>query len=224
MNFFIETGHNIQTPVEMNTALCSATQLCGVKSNVLEITKAVKHKSSNLINKAAKRAILKKVHNIVYDNANNMFRVWQYEGIGEGKLCPGGELPPECEATELIPFSNAPCGEGSVSATRQQVGEPIPCTKPHCVKLFKKMEDLQKHLDTGKCQPEATKPKQLHTIRDMWTNRYTVETRLACGSSSAPPTATEGSRTIKPLKMGWAIPVRSQRKISERYNSFENYE
>lgn len=216
MNYFIEEGHDIQNSTDMNKALCSATRLCGFTSNVVDITKAVKHKSCNLINKAAGRAILSKVHNIAYDKTNNQFRVWQYEGIGAGKLCSAGKLPQESEAREIIPFSDAPCGEGSVAARKQTSGEPIPCTKPLCIKIFKTTQELQKHLDTGKCKHETAQPTQLSKIRDMWTNRYTTDARTAGDKSVSQKATTEAVSTDTSLSMGWAIPVRSQRRITKR--------
>ena len=162
MNYYIEEGHNIESAIDMNKALCAATALCGFKSNVLEISQGPKHKSLNVINKTAKRAIVSKVHNIVYhDGDKKRFQVWLYEGIGPGKFCPAGDLPSSNNAKVIVPFSNVPCGVGTVSSNKQGTDEKIYCTKPMCVPMFKNMKALEKHLDTGKCKMEITRPTQL---------------------------------------------------------------
>ena len=64
MNHHIEAGGDILSPEDMQKALCSATQLCGYKSEVLDVVENSKFKNKNQINKAAGRAILHKVHNL----------------------------------------------------------------------------------------------------------------------------------------------------------------
>ena len=54
----------------MQKALCSATRLCGFKSEVLDVVEGKKYGKENKINKAAGgRAILHKVHNLTFDVA-----------------------------------------------------------------------------------------------------------------------------------------------------------
>jgi len=135
-----------------------------------------------------------------------------------GKFCPAGDLPSSNNAKVIVPFSNVPCGVGTVSSNKQGTDEKISCTKPMCVLMFKNMKALEKHLDTGKCKMEITRPTQLSQVRDLWARRFTVD----AGTAQAPVSILvnvgeqpeEQSQTL--LSMGWAIPVRIMRRISAR--------
>ena len=64
MNYFIEKGNNIESPSNMNRALCNVTALCRFNSTVLEISGGkVKESPKNIKN-------ISRIHSIEYVYTN----------------------------------------------------------------------------------------------------------------------------------------------------------
>ena len=99
MNYFVNSGHNIENAHEMNEALRSATAICGFSSYVMEIGNAVSENPKNINN-------ISRIHHVKYimEGRKNMFHVWQYYGIGEGKEYAVGAFPTTPLYTVTVPF------------------------------------------------------------------------------------------------------------------------
>ena len=143
--------------------------------------------------------------------------MWQYQGIGTGKECQfSGKMPEASPAMQRIPFTHEYCGEGNVTAAKQTATESIPCPKELCIKVFKNMERLQKHLETGTCQFEDMNPPTLKKIRDMWQKRYREGDHIMVDIETK-RLEEDGEVHHNPLQMGWAIPERTRRVLNERF-------
>ena len=126
-------------------------------------------------------------------------------------------MPEASPAKELIPFPDAACGEGKVTAAKQKEGEVIPCPTAICVKVFKTMDQLQKHIDTGKCKYEATNPPKLTNVKDMWVKRYTSGANINVEDKKQQDQhGTEQEKIPSILPMGWAVPKIEQTRLNER--------
>ena len=82
MQYYIEKGNNIETPIQMYDAMCKATTLSGFTANVLDI----KERKSYAKTKKIKN--ISKIHHVKYDysdKSQTKFHVWQYSNIGPGK-------------------------------------------------------------------------------------------------------------------------------------------
>ena len=88
MNFFVNSGHNIENAEQMNEALRSATAICGFSSCVMQIESGSPKNPKNIKK-------ISRIHHVKYimENKKEMFHVWQYYGIGEGRKFPVGEFP-----------------------------------------------------------------------------------------------------------------------------------
>ena len=86
MNYFIETGRNIETGDEMNEVLQCANALCGFNSCVIEILEKKKYEKHKYI------LNISKIHTVkyIYDGNNVSYKTWQYYGIGSGKVVTCG--------------------------------------------------------------------------------------------------------------------------------------
>ena len=214
MNYHVSSGHNIETPEEMNEALRTATAICGFLSSVLQIDKGEWENPKN-IKKIAR------IHHVKYPKDGKKFRVWQYFGIGKGKEFKVGPLPTTPEYKVVIPFQQGHNSHGTVMAAKKKKTN-VFCTEPMCKKSFDSVDAMLHHVDYEEHDFVISRHvTQLAGVADKWVARFTVD---SCASEISDRHDEDGpeSSTVSELGMGWAIPKRSNRKFTPLQQNFFN--
>ena len=80
MQYFIDSGNNIDSADQMFEAMQSATALCGFTAIVLDIRGQKYAKQTHIKN-------ISKIHHVkyIYDDTKNEYQMWQFSEIGQGK-------------------------------------------------------------------------------------------------------------------------------------------
>jgi len=191
----------------MNEALRTATALCGFNSMVMEIEeKKIYQKQSNIKD-------VSKIHCVKYvvDEQEPKYHVWQYYGIGKGKLCNVGIEPLIVKRKITIPFKNDHLSFGRAKVTQEAKKDIVYCSEPMSIKSFSSVDLLLKHLDYGRHEYQATKSSQMLCLRDQWVKRFTDgDAKSLPGGSQI--LSADNFEDTETLQMGWAIPKRAFRR------------
>ena len=219
MNYFIERGNNIENAIDMNLALCNATALCGFNSSVVEISGGkVKENPKSIKN-------ISRVHSIEYEYINGRctyFKVWQYYGIGKGKVFKVNGEPVPPVSKQIIPFKNN-CDSFGEIKSRSNQKEEFSCPDVMCIKTFKSYQALTRHTDFEAHEYEK-KASKMESVKDKWVERYLegdCEGRRT-DNTNLQSSQQDQRKVKKHLKMGWAIPVRTTRRLTKRQKVFLN--
>jgi len=97
----------------------------------------------------------------VVDEQEPKYHVWQYYGIGKGKLCNVGIEPLIVKRKITIPFKNDHLSFGRAKVTQEAKKDIVYCSEPMSIKSFSSVDLLLKHLDYGRHEYQATKSSQM---------------------------------------------------------------
>ena len=215
MNYYVEQGNYIISASEMNKALCSATALCGFTSNILEVEESKKFTNPKAIKE------ISKIHNIkyIYNDGGVKVQVWMYTQIGQGKIYKLDYQPTAPKFKEVIPFSKSD-SFGKVKASNENIEKQIfLCSNEFCIKTYNSYDALLSHLDFGVHEYEM-QASQMSQIRDKWVSRFEGESLEV--SVELPSRDTTQLSDTQALLMGWAIPVRIVRRLTDAQKEFLN--
>ena len=170
MNYYVDGGKNIESALQMNEALRTATALCGFNSMVMEIKeKKVYSKQSNIRD-------VSKVHCIKYVQEGDelKYHAWQYYGIGEGKRFDVGDVPISLKVDVIVSFEKHHVSVGKAGRESKK-HEIIYCSEPMCIKSFSSVDKMLHHLDFGKHEFQPTKSSSMDKVKDNWVKRFCVD-------------------------------------------------
>ena len=220
MNFFVNSGHNIENAEQMNEALRSATAICDFSSCVMRIESGSPKKPKNIKK-------ISRIHHVKYimENKKEKFHVWQYYRIGEGRKFPVGELPITPSYNVTAPFQkDHTFGNAMVEKKRRKEKEQIFCAEPMCQLAFESVDEMLHHFNFEEHDyvPNST---QLSSVADKWVDRFSAGDSDSLGPSSSrsvEDTVATVSSGDPPLMKGWAIPQRKQRTLTNLQKNFLN--
>ena len=218
MNYYIERGNNIENANQMNNSLRTATALCGFNSMVLEITeKKIKNTDNSNIKE------VKKIHCVKYVMVNNQmkYHVWRYHGLGDGKTYNVGQAPTSLRSKVSVPFQekHLSLGKAGPKASKNDI---IYCSEPLCIKSFTSVDQMLQHLDTEKHEFEKTSASSMDKVKDNWVSRFCLNNDERSASTSKFQDTCSDSTSGMPLNMGWAIPKRNCRRLTNDQKNFLN--
>ena len=213
MNFYLNSGHNIENAEEMNAALRAATAICGFSSCVMKIEKSTSINPENIKS-------VSKIHHIKY--VDSMFHVWQYYGIGKGKKYPVGALSPTPTYDITVPFEKNH-SFGNVMVETRKRKETIFCAESMCSKSFNSVDDMLHHLDYEEHTYVGSKTvTQMSRVSDAWVQRFAVEGAESSEHQDIADESLTSLTGVCDLPMGWAIPVRTTRCLTNVQKNFLN--
>ena len=213
MNFYLNSGHNIENAEEMNAALRAATAICGFSSCVMKIEKSTSINPENIKS-------VSKIHHIKY--VDSMFHVWQYYGIGKGKKYPVGALSPTPTYAITVPFERNH-SFGNVMVETRKRKETIFCAESMCSKSFNSVDDMLHHLDYEEHTYVGSKTvTQMSRVSDAWVQRFAVEGAESSEHQDIADESLTSLTGVCDLPMGWAIPVRTTRRLTNVQKKFLN--
>lgn len=98
----------------------------------------------------------------------------------------------------------------------------IYCFEPMCIKSFPSVEKMSQHLDFEKHDFGQSKALTMEKIKNNWVNQFTLDSDTRSLPSSATGLNTADPSDTLQLQLGWAIPKRYNRRLSEEQKSFLN--
>ena len=214
MNYHCSSGHNIENAAEMNDALRAATAICGFSSCVMEISKEECSNPKNINN-------ISKIHHVKYIRGQKpQFHVWYYYGIGAGKKYPVGALPSTPSYKVTVPFEQGHTF-GTIMVAKKKK-EKVFCAENMCTRSFDSVDEMLYHFDHEEHEYVQSKPAtQLAKVADQWVKRFVVEEGQS-SSSSGTNDLTSPITGVTELAMGWAIPKRANRLLTNLQKNFLN--
>jgi hypothetical protein len=181
--------------------------------------------SVNQIDEAAQSIKVKNIaqfnnfHNFQFEEDG--IRMWRAYGIGTGKVLPYSTIvvhPQKATGVKTLqqffPFKDRTMVPENSKETEKQVFE---CTIPGCVKAFKRYENLNLHLETGKHNNNIENETVYDKIRGDWAEKFmTIDmrpqgkqksrTKAAVAEPTHETLVTSASHsTAAEYKMGWAL-------------------
>ena len=176
-------------------------------------SKCIRHQGGEKYNKLKRIKNVSKVHHVkyLYDKNKVQYQVWQYSGIGNGKKFQVSGKPVAPTYEEKKPFFHIGDTFGYVKSKSDENTPDIPCTKEACILRFPTYKKLENHLNCGRHKFEETTKTQLSKVTDNWVRRYqegnTSQMHIVQPNSFSEDTTNQ-------LKKGWAIPERTNRRLT----------
>jgi hypothetical protein len=169
---------------------------------------------------------ISRIHHVKYltEGKTDTFHVWQYYGIGEGKRFPVGMLPETPAYTVTVPFQKDH-SFGNAMVSKKPKKEIVYCAESMCKKKFDSVDEMLDHFNY---QPhdyvDSNTVSQLSTVSDNWVKRFAgddAESTMQSSDQAANVSLSSCDGESK-LRMGWAIPQRVQRRLSNLQKNFLN--